>query len=74
MNNLLDCSICGEKIQPKSLGPDVDPWLEGNNASPINDGRCCDTCNSFVVIPARLAVIHGNQLGDVIDKALKNNV
>jgi len=63
MNNLLDCSICGEKIQAKSLGPDSDPWLEGNNASPINNGRCCDTCNSLVVIPARFAVIHGDQIG-----------
>ena len=26
----------------------------GNNAQPINDGRCCDRCNSMVVVPARL--------------------
>jgi hypothetical protein len=25
----------------------------GNNAQPVNDGRCCDTCNALVVIPAR---------------------
>ena len=26
----------------------------GNNAQPVNDGVCCDECNSSVVIPARL--------------------
>jgi hypothetical protein len=27
----------------------------GNNALPVNTGRCCDACNSRVVIPARLS-------------------
>ena len=36
------CSICGEEY----FG-----W--GNNAEPINDGRCCDDCNTKVII-ARL--------------------
>lgn len=26
----------------------------GNNAQPVNDGRCCDHCNSTVVIPTRM--------------------
>jgi hypothetical protein len=26
----------------------------GNNAEPVNSGRCCDDCNSTIVIPARL--------------------
>jgi len=37
------CSIC----QSTYTG-----W--GNNAAPVNAGRCCDECNDFVVIPARL--------------------
>ena len=37
------CSICAETI----IG-------YGNNAMPINDGRCCDDCNSTKVIPARI--------------------
>jgi hypothetical protein len=37
------CSICQ---QPYSG--------YGNNAWPVNDGRCCDDCNSSIVIPARL--------------------
>ena len=26
----------------------------GNNAHPVNDGRCCDDCNVRTVIPARI--------------------
>ena len=26
----------------------------GNNAEPVNKGRCCDTCNFTVVIPRRI--------------------
>jgi hypothetical protein len=26
----------------------------GNNAQPVNSGRCCDDCNWNVVIPVRL--------------------
>ena len=43
------CSICGEQIPVKN------GWNEGNNAEPVNSGRCCDVCNDTVVIPARLA-------------------
>lgn len=37
------CSIC----QLEFTG-----W--GNNAEPINAGRCCDDCNKGIVIPARI--------------------
>jgi hypothetical protein len=37
------CSICKESFRGM-----------GNNAEPINDGRCCDICNDIKVIPARL--------------------
>jgi hypothetical protein len=26
----------------------------GNNAAPVNAGRCCNLCNDTVVIPARI--------------------
>jgi len=26
----------------------------GHNALPVRDGRCCEECNSSVVIPARI--------------------
>lgn len=37
------CSICGRQYTH---------W--GNNAWPINDGRCCDSCNATQVVPTRL--------------------
>jgi hypothetical protein len=33
------CSICHEEYEGF-----------GNNAEPINDGRCCDACNSLVIV------------------------
>jgi len=42
------CSICQEPI------PEWE-WKYGNNAQPVNDGRCCGRCNTHVVIPARFA-------------------
>ena len=38
------CSICG--LEYKGYG---------NDAEPINSGRCCDTCNNMKVIPARIS-------------------
>ncbi len=29
----------------------------GNNAIPINSGRCCDKCNKDIVVPIRLGII-----------------
>ena len=37
------CSICGKKYNGY-----------GNNAQPVNDGRCCDNCNSEIVVPRRI--------------------
>jgi hypothetical protein len=44
------CSICGELI----LGE----W--GNNAWPINEGRCCNTCNDKVII-ARVSGLYSKE-------------
>lgn len=33
----------------------------GNNAEPVNGGRCCDDCNMTVVIPARLNVVRRSE-------------
>ncbi len=40
---MTNCSICEDKINNRF----------GHNAWPINDGRCCDTCNMTIVIPKR---------------------
>lgn len=39
-----ECSIC--------KGAMNDPY--GHNAQPLNDGRCCDICNTQFVIPERI--------------------
>lgn len=44
MDDKRTCSICGKEYEG-----------HGHNASPVNDGRCCDKCNEDVVIPRRLA-------------------
>ncbi len=46
----MKCSICFEEIPVLSNG-----WDGGNNAAPVNTGRCCDDCNLRTVVPARLA-------------------
>jgi predicted aldo/keto reductase-like oxidoreductase len=45
------CSICFNDI------PSVQGWDSGNNADPINMGRCCNKCDNNVVIPARLTMM-----------------
>ena len=37
------CSICGKTYEEY-----------GNNAQPVNNGRCCDKCNATVVISRRI--------------------
>ena len=49
----LVCSICKEPIVPNWHG-----WAGGNNAEPINSGRCCDVCDNLYVIPERLRRIY----------------
>ena len=45
------CSICFNDI------PSVNGWDSGNNAFPVNHGRCCNDCDNNVVIPARLTMM-----------------
>lgn len=42
------CSICFNEI------PSINGWDSGNNANPVNMGRCCNACDNNVVIPARI--------------------
>jgi len=51
--NQVKCSICGGYIEPMRNKDGEVVWEYGNNAQPINDGRCCDDCNWSVVIPER---------------------
>lgn len=48
-DGILLCSICGNPVEDKY----------GNNAYPVNEGRCCNGCNEVYVIPARIRIMTG---------------
>ena len=51
------CSICNGPIDDHVDENGVVYWTGGHNAEPINDGRCCTSCNNTVVIHARITGI-----------------
>ena len=55
----LTCSICDSEYTG---------W--GNNAWPINEGRCCDGCNGLVLIE-RLANMHLPSVGPLANALLR---
>ena len=64
---IIQCVICEKNIEHRSHNVWLDGiqgrvyWTQGNNAQPVADGRCCDACDCFVVIPFRM----GDLVGDV---------
>ena len=50
----MKCCICKGEIEKQYTEEGVMFWDQGNNAQPIDDGRCCNECNATIVIPARL--------------------
>ena len=50
----MDCSICKNEIYTEF----------GHNAQPINDGRCCDECNTLVIIERIKEMSNDNKLID----------
>ena len=60
----MNCCICSNPIIPQrnELGEIV--WSQGHNAEPVMDGRCCNDCNSGIVIPIRLAGIVKEKFSD----------
>ena len=49
----IPCCLCAANIEIKGS------WTQGNNALPVFDGRCCDSCNMQIVIPERLRRVQG---------------
>ena len=47
----MQCVLCNLPIG--------DPY--GNNAEPAATGRCCDDCNTTVVIPKRMEQLNGSR-------------
>lgn len=63
----MKCSICGLEIKPHP----VTSYVGGNNAWPVNEGRCCDTCNETVVVPRRLADMYSTGRSKSQEKRIK---
>jgi transcriptional regulator NrdR family protein len=53
----MKCSICEKEIEKIKDSEGEVIWDHGNNAEPVNRGRCCNSCNSGVVLPARLGMV-----------------
>jgi hypothetical protein len=53
MEGKMKCSICKDEIRKDPMSG----WDGGHNSEPVAPGRCCDDCNSTVVIPQRFAQI-----------------
>ena len=67
----MDCSICGELIGKEVSGTH---WDGGHHAWPVNEGRCCGTCNDTKVLPARLINLgytrkQATEMGDALMRA-----
>jgi hypothetical protein len=52
-DQILDCSLCGQPFQ----GFGNNPFPLGEIGEDGFSGACCDDCNTFQVIPARLGII-----------------
>jgi hypothetical protein len=50
----MKCCICENDIDIQRAPTGEVIWDQGHNAQPVRDGRCCSTCNSTVVLAARL--------------------
>lgn len=56
----MKCCICKKELKGT-----------GNNANPIKDGRCCDSCNQLYVIKARIELLE--KLQDIEKDENKGN-
>ena len=51
----MECCLCKGKIHKEK----ITGWSEGHNAEPVvQDGRCCQDCNTEIVIPHRLIILN----------------
>lgn len=56
-NTPSDCSICGQPY-----------YGYGNNAKPINDGRCCNQCNNLVIEQRLLYLYEEHERQEIMRK------
>ena len=50
----MKCDLCGWDIEVTTSG-----WDRGNNPAPLltHPKRCCDWCNSCLVVPLRIRIM-----------------
>jgi hypothetical protein len=53
----MKCSICESEIEVQLNNDGEVLSGGGNNAEPVNEGRCCNDCNMKVVVPARMSLM-----------------
>ncbi len=56
----MKCCICGGDVDKHYTPQGVMYWDKGHNPDPVKTGeddRCCDACNTNVVIPARFKTL-----------------
>lgn len=55
----MKCCLCEREIPVKFHG-----WASGNSAEPlVENGRCCDECNTNLVIPTRMLGVAARSAG-----------
>jgi hypothetical protein len=63
----MECSICHEEIPVECNGR----WTQGRNAEPVvENGRCCEKCDTQWVVPIRIFIATGMSL-DKAREAIK---
>ena len=51
----MECCLCKNEIQKEP----ITGFAEGHNAEPVvKNGRCCEDCNTAIVLPHRLIIIN----------------
>ena len=50
---IIDCVICKKQIEPERTKEGEIYWTQGNDAFPIVDGRCCNSCNANIGKPLK---------------------
>jgi len=61
------CVICHKEIEKQYTKEGVMYWDQGNNAQPIDDGRCCNDCNEKIVIPQRMTDMQMTMVGNLYE-------
>ena len=67
----MNCIICTDEILPQPISG----WDKGHNPWPVRDnGRCCEECNSQLVVPARLIMALGMTIKESRQLVKENSI